>query len=320
MDKALWHIDSQTSALKEVKPPLDKEGLLEIETHYSLISTGTERLVSLGEVSPSFNSSMAVPYMEGGFGLPIKYGYSLVGKVVSEGKYKGKNVHLMHPHQSRCWVKEEHVTLLPDEISLKKAPLISNIETVINAIWDSEITIGQTVLIAGFGNIGTLLAETIRHIPGVNIHILEQNKWRQKKAKELGYHISPINDVDIAFDTTASSGGLQACIKAVKEEGSVINLSWYGSKPIQINLGEDFHYGRKKIISSQVSIIPHHKQSNWDYAKRKALAIQLLIKYPYERCISNYVPFKESVDFYHRLRKGEQGDGLIWCIEYYHGR
>jgi threonine dehydrogenase-like Zn-dependent dehydrogenase len=316
MNKALWHIDHETSVLKEVNSPVEKDGLLEIESRYSLISTGTERLVSLGKVLPSFDNSMAVPYMEGGFALPIKYGYSLVGEVISEGKYKGKNVHLMHPHQSRCWVEEENVTLLPDGMALEKAPLISNIETVINAIWDSEVTIGQTVLIAGFGNIGALLAETIRHIPGVRVYILEQNEWRKAKAKELGYEISPINDVDIAFDTTASSGGLQACIQSVKDEGTVINLSWYGSKSVQINLGADFHYGRKKIISSQVSVIPNNKKSNWDYAKRKALAIQLLMQYPYEKCISTCVPFEESVDFYHQLREGTQGDGLIWCIGY----
>lgn len=318
MTKALWHIDADHSSLKEVEKPLDSTNLLEVKAKYSLISTGTERLVSLGNVDPKLEKFMAVPYMDGRFSLPVKYGYSLVGEVQTQGEYQGKMVHLMHPHQSTCWVKENEVTVLPENLDIRKAPLISNVETVVNAIWDSEASLGDEVLIAGFGNIGVLLAETLRHIPGINIYILELNEWRRQQAIAAGFLLadSSLNPVDIAFDTTAAAGGLQACIQAVKEEGKVINLSWYGSKSISLNLGTDFHYGRKQIISSQVSKIPNNKKEAWSYAKRKALVMDILEQYPFENYITSFVPFGESPDFYQKLRKGQQGDGLIWCIEY----
>ena len=65
----------------------------------------------------------------------------------------------MHPHQSICEVAETEIFVLPDDLSPAKATLISNMETVINAIWDSELGENEKVLIAGFGNIGGLLAD-----------------------------------------------------------------------------------------------------------------------------------------------------------------
>ncbi len=318
MAKALWHINPEFSELRDVDAPIDKTGLIRVESKYSLISTGTERLVSSGLGMASLEAFMSVPYMEGGFSLPIKYGYSLVGVVTSEGTLKGKHVHLMHPHQSECWVDASSVTVLPDDIPLSKAPLISNLETIINAIWDSEVSIGERVMICGFGNIGVLLAETLRHYPGIEICIMEKQAYRKQLAKDAGFQV--VEDIpsglDVTFETTSSAQGLQNCIQALKHEGKVINLSWYGSKTITLDLGTDFHYGRKQIISSQVSQIPHSKKDQWSYAKRKALAMKLLMEYPYENYISSFIPFGDSPAFYDSLRKGEQGDGLIWCIAY----
>lgn len=320
MATALWHMDKDTSIIKEAKTPKYPEKFLEIKSEYSLVSTGTERLVSLGMGLTSAEEYMAVPYMEGHFSLPIKYGYSLVGKVISKGEHYGKHIHVMHPHQTHCWVNESNVTFLREGMQLSKAPLVSNLETIINAIWDSQVSIGDRVMIAGFGNIGVLLAETLRHIPGISIYIHEIDPWRKEQAEKFGFNvlkrISSKSDFDIAFDTTASSNGLQDSIKVVKEEGKVINLSWYGTKQIQLSLGGDFHYGRKQIISSQVSKIPHEKRNNWDFPKRKSLAMDLLMKYSYEQYIDQFIPFEESPHFYHQLRKGKQGKGLIWCIKY----
>jgi len=239
---------------------------------------------------------------------------------VEEGDNQGRLVHLMHPHQTNCWIKKDHYTFLPEGMAAQKATLISNMETIINAIWDSGVGVGDRVMIAGFGNIGVLLAETLRHIPGISIYIHEINDWRKAQAESYGFkvleRVSSKSDFDVSFDTTSAAQGLQDCIKVVKEEGKVINLSWYGTKNIEIHLGGDFHYGRKHIISSQVSKIPHFKRNNWDYAKRKNLAIKLLMEYPYEQYMDVDVPFNETPEFFEALRLGKEGEGMIWTINY----
>lgn len=78
--KELWHTDSLHTEIrtKELLPP---DGTLIIRSEYSLISAGTERIVASGLVPEEIYSFMKVPGMEGSFSFPLKYGYSVAGKV-----------------------------------------------------------------------------------------------------------------------------------------------------------------------------------------------------------------------------------------------
>jgi len=189
-------------------------------------------------------------------------------------------------------------------------------ETVINAIWDAEVQPGQTALVCGFGNIGSLLALTLQLHFDVQVFILEKNEWRIKQAKELGFVVNKPVKASVAFNTTATENGLQTCINQVEKEGKVIELSWYGNKKVNLQLGESFHYDRKQIISSQVSSIPLKKQSEWDFEKRKQYVFELLNVADYDEYISQVIPFEESATFFNDLRKRLNPEGLIWCIEY----
>jgi len=75
--KALWHIDANTTEWRSQPLSYDaSKDYIHIKTNYSMISTGTERLVAIGAVPPSMYEQMTVPYMEGNFDFPIKYGYA----------------------------------------------------------------------------------------------------------------------------------------------------------------------------------------------------------------------------------------------------
>jgi len=145
---------------------------------------------------------------------------------------------------------------------------------------------------------------------------LEKNEWRINQAKQLGFIVNEPIQPSLAFHTTGTEKGLQTCINQVKKEGKVIELSWYGNKKVNLQLGESFHYDRKQIISSQVSSIPLKKQSEWDFVKRKQYVFNLLNAPDYDEYISQVIPFEESASFFNDLRKTPNPEGLIWCIEY----
>ena len=69
-------------ALKKEKVQSLSSGMVLVQTKYSLISTGTEKLVYRGQVPDSCSDKMSFPLMKGAFHFPIRYGYSLVGKVI----------------------------------------------------------------------------------------------------------------------------------------------------------------------------------------------------------------------------------------------
>jgi len=276
-----------------------------------MISTGTERLVATGGVPTNMYQQMKVPYMDGDFDLPVKYGYSLVGQ-----DSEGHCYHVMHPHQSEVVVDRASAYKLPSDLPPRRAALISNMETVINAIWDSELQIDDKVAICGFGNIGSLLAVTLREHYGVHPVIIEKDTWRLQKATELGFETQSSEDFNIAFHTTATAAGLQYCIDTVDLEGKVIELSWYGDKSVSLALGAKFHYKRLQIISSQVGIIPRKLQYKYDYKSRKDLAVDYLRSDRYDQLVSQEIAFEQASSFYHTLRRNECLNGLIFIVGY----
>jgi len=318
MNLALWHNSDFTSELKEEKISTIGIGQIEIKSLFSLISTGTERLVARGEVPKSSFEFMKVPYMKGDFSFPVKYGYSLVGEVISKGEFYGKIVHLLHPHQDKCLVAESDVMFVPNEIPAKRATLASNVETALNAVWDAQISIGDKVLIAGFGMIGSLLARVLSFMPEVEVVIMEKDVNRVKMGQKMGFTFidNPKKSYfDVVFNTTSNEKALQTLIESVGLEGKIIEMSWYGKKNVNINLGADFHYHRKQIISTQVSKLPADKQSRWDYKRRKEVVFKLLKSPLFDEHITDVLAFTETPAFFDELRKGGVL-GLGYCIEY----
>ncbi len=307
--KSLWHINPQKSQLRTsiLKSPKDQSVYPSV---YSLISTGTERLIATGQIGEDFEEYMRVPHQEGAFSLPVKYGYSLVVKDRS-----GRTGHLMHPHQDLICVPKEEI-YWSSKIPAKRLALISNIETTINAMWDAGLVGGERVGICGFGNIGSLLALTLRDRLDIEAEIIEIDEWRKEKALEMGFYPDSGKNYDVIFHTTATSGGLQYCIDHLRQEGKIIELSWYGHKSTVVSLGRDFHYKRQKIISSQVSVIPPKMQSTFDYKKRKDLALEILQNDDFDRLITGVIAFEDLPYFFDRLRKGEKMNGLIWLVRY----
>ncbi len=320
MAKAIWHISNKKSAIRTAHTQADTPQLIKIESEYSLVSTGTERLVAQGRVPLDQYTKMQVPYMEGDFSFPLKYGYSLVGRINTPlHKWHGRLAHLLHPHQDYCWVGEEDISLVPEGIPASRATLASNLETALNAVWDANIMIGDKVLRVGFGLIGALTARLVSMLPATKVIIIEKDDFRRDLARNMGFVSyrgdEPKATYDVAFHTTATSDGLQTAIAAVGKEGKVIELSWYGNQKINIQLGESFHIDRKQIISSQVSNLPANKLARWDYKRRKKTVFDLLKNPIFDEHITHTIAFEDTPKFFERLRH-QTPQGLGWCIKY----
>ena len=318
--RSLWHLSAEQSVIKEESFQKPSSDYCKIQSQFSLVSSGTERLVARGEVPKSVYNDMEAPYMEGAFSFPIKYGYSLVGKVIMEGHpLNGKIVHALHPHQDICFIKEEDLFEIPSNIPEERATLASNLETALTAIWDAKINIGDRVLVVGFGMIGALVARLLSFMPAVEIYVVEIDETRCNLAKQFGFQVlneqNIPNDFDAAFHTTGTSAGLQTCIDSVGFEGKIIELSWYGSKSIEVILGGSFHSQRKQIIGSQVGKIPSDHRARWDFKRRKKVVFELLKNEIFDQYITDFVNFVDTPAFFADLRAGKT-KGLVYCIVY----
>jgi threonine dehydrogenase-like Zn-dependent dehydrogenase len=309
----LWHNGKGQSRFRDISLSSNQLGSDELilKSHYSFISAGTERtIISHPPDEKTVAEEMTVPYMNGNFNSAFTYGYSLVGEVI-EGprKWLGNIVHLMHPHQNYALVNERDVSSIPNGVSPKAATLISNLETVVNAVWDSGVSLGDKVLIVGFGNIGALLASVIRRIPGVDVDILEEDLYRVDIASKQNFNVVKRAELKskytISFNTSGSGSGLQDALNNTTIEGKVVELSWYGAKIVSLALGGSFHYGRKHIIASQVSRIPVNKRHQFNYQDRKEVVLKILREIDFDFMINVEIPFQEAPQFYDKLIRGE---------------
>jgi threonine dehydrogenase-like Zn-dependent dehydrogenase len=257
--------------------------------------------------------------MGGRFPFPVKYGYSLVGEVTQgPTELRGRTVHVLHPHQDYAVVRCADVRPLPAGVPPARATLASNLETAVTAVWDSEVAVGERVLVVGFGVVGSLVARVLALGPAVELEISEKRPERRRLAESLGFRTSEAKTsdaYDLAFDTSGAAAGLQAAIDRVGVEGRVVAVSWYGATPARLDLGGSFHSRRKRIIGSQVGRIPGPMRARWDAPRRTELVLRLLERPELDLHLGPAVSFAELPKTYGTLI-GRSLEGLSPLIIY----
>lgn len=319
LSRQFWLESAGVGAIREVKLSEPGDEWCRIESEFTAVSPGTERLVALGQVPEEAKATMRCQYMKGDFCFPVQYGYSLVGRCVAGPRELiGRRVHTMHPHQDVCYVEAGAVFPVPHDVPAQRATLASNMETAVNAIWDSEAKAGERAAVIGFGIVGSLTARVFAMIPGTEITIVDSISKKREMAATLGFaaeaKVEP-GSCDLAFECSGSPHGLQTAMDAVGAEGRVIVLSWYGNRDTVLRLGSDFHYGRKRIISSQVSRLPPAMAVRWDYRRRKELVFRVLQSEVFDKHVTHVFPFDELPHFFHSLCRGDF-HGLSVAVQY----
>ena len=125
----------------------------------------------------------------------------------------------------------------------------------------------------------------------------------------------PVQSFDVAFHTSASGSGLQTALDALDFEGKVIELSWYGTRPVKISLGSNFHANRLSITSSQVGHVANARRAALGYADRLALALEALDDPRLDALITEEIRFRDLPASLPRLL-GPDAPGIATRIVY----
>jgi hypothetical protein len=274
------------------------------------ISSGTERLVGTGRVPASAASTMAVPGMQGSFALPILYGYSFVGTVL-DGAERGRRVFTMHPHTDHAVVAASSCVPLFEAIPDARATLLPNLETAVNAVWDAELVGGEPVAVFGGGAVGLLVAFVLAGSHHGDVVLVESDPARASFAARLPWVRAVVPTAAqlpqrcaVAFHATGSGEGLQAAIDACAFEGRIVELSWYGDRPVALRLGEAFHWNRLRLVGSQVGTVAKlHRAAG--RAGRTSSVLALLCDERLDAMLLPATPFAACVDLFASLYRGE---------------
>jgi len=259
--------------------PVDDEVL--VRTLWTGISRGTESLVLRGEVPESEHERMRAPFQSGSFPFPVKYGYLNVG-VVERGPQSllGSTVFTLFPHQSAFVVPADAVTVVPDAVPARRAVLAGAVETAVNVLWDARPALGDRITVIGAGMIGCCIARLARGIPGVDVTLVDVDPAKAPVARLLGVDFASPDraesDRDIVIEASGTQAGLGRALELVATDGTVIVASWFGSRPVTLDLGADFHSRRLTLVSSQVGEVAASQRGRRTTRQRLELALRLL--------------------------------------------
>jgi NADPH:quinone reductase-like Zn-dependent oxidoreductase len=293
---ALWTLERETLGLRrEVLPPLAPGEVL-CRALYSAVSRGTESLVFHGAVPESEWQRMRAPFQAGDFPFPVKYGYQMVAEVLEGDMPKGTRIFALHPHQDRFVLPVTMARPLPDALPSRRAVLAANMETALNALWDSGAAPGDRIAVIGAGIVGLLIGYLASRLPGADVVLvdIDSSKARIAAALEISFAAAPPADCDVVFHASAHPAGLAAAIAAAGMEAAVIELSWYGDGVVPAPLGGSFHARRLKLVSSQVGQVSASHRARWDYARRLAKALDLLLDVRLDHLLEPDMPFMQT--------------------------
>lgn len=284
--------------IRDVDLPEPGEGDVRVRTLHTAVSRGTETLVFAGRVPAEQRVQMRAPYQDGDLPGPVKYGYLNVG-VVEDGPADlvGRTVFCLYPHQTSYVVPAAAVTVVPEGVPARRAVLAGTVETAVNALWDAAPLVGDRVTVVGAGMVGCCVARLLAGIPGAEVTLVDVVPERAEVAAALGVGFATpetaVPDRDLLVHASASEAGLQLAVDLLGQEGTVVELSWYGTRPVTLQLGGAFHSRRLRLVSSQVGAVAASRRSRRTTADRLRLAVELLRDPAYDALLTGSSRFEE---------------------------
>lgn len=294
---------------------------LVVRTRYSGISAGTELLAYRGELDAAMAVDETLDSLSGSFRYPFSFGYSCVGEVErgTDTVPTGSLVFAFHPHQDRFVVRDADAVPLPAGADPRLATLFPLVETALQLTLDAGPVLGEPVVVVGLGAVGLLTALLLGR-SGARVLAAEPQPARRELAATLGLTaLAPAELPDRVAQLTGGRGtpllvelsgapaALTDGLRLLAHEGTALVGSWYGTKPVPLPLGAEFHRRRLTIRSSQVSTIPAALTGRWDVPRRRLAARDLLTELPLKALATTEYPFDDAAVAYDAIDRAEAG-------------
>jgi threonine dehydrogenase-like Zn-dependent dehydrogenase len=225
----------------------------------------------------------------------------------------------LHPHQDVFVAPLSALRPVPDAVPSRRATLAANLETALNALWDSGAGLGDRIVVIGAGAVGLLVTALAAGLPGSEVFVCDLDAGRKPQVEAFGARFVSADqapgDADLVFHASASADGLALALDCAGLEAKVVELSWYGAGAVAAPLGGGFHHKRLSLISSQVGQVSASRRPRWTYARRLDKALALLADPRFDLLLGEEVAFEDLAREIPRLLAPE-APGLSALIRY----
>jgi threonine dehydrogenase-like Zn-dependent dehydrogenase len=168
--------------------------------------------------------------------------------------------------------------------------------------------------------LGLLVAALAARLPGAEVTAVDVDESRRPMALSLGARFArpqqAPGDADIVLHASATAAGLNAAINCAGFEATIVEMSWYGDKAVQVDLGGVFHSRRLRLISSQVGHVSPSRRPRWSHRRRVEAAVGLLATMPaLDALVAEEIAFEDAARELPRILR-PSGQGLAPIIRY----
>jgi len=293
--RALFHTAPRHVEIRELPALRAAPGEVVVRTLCSGISGGTERLVFRGEVPEGVALDDTIKALAGTFRYPFPYGYACVGRIEEQDGL----VFAFHPHQDLFTAAPGDLISLPP-VRPAAATLFPLVETALQVTLDAGASYRDRVVVLGAGVVGLLTALLLER-SGRRPLCAEPLAWRRSLAGSLGITaVAPEDlqkeEVPLVIEASGNTEAPAQALDMLAHEGTLLIVSWFGSKPVPLPLGGAFHRRRLTIRSTQVSTIPARLSASWTVTRRRAEAAGLLLELPLDQLCTHVFPFSNAAD------------------------
>lgn len=303
-------------------PPAADE--VQVRSLYSAVSPGTELLLYRGQLPGSMALDSSLESLQGASQYPVQYGYACVGEVQQIGAdvdpaWLGKTVFSFQPHASHFNARPDQLMPVPDDIADDAAVFLPNMETAVNLVQDGQPMLGERVVVLGQGVVGLLLSGVLSQYPLASLSAVEGQPNRQALARQLGVQavFSPADatpeqqpelaDADLIYEISGHPDALNLAIGLSGYASRIVIGSWYGNKPVTVDLGGEAHRNRLQLITSQVSTLAPALSGRWSKERRFDVAWDMIRRLDPTQLITHRLPLCEAGNLYQQLHNAQTG-------------
>jgi threonine dehydrogenase-like Zn-dependent dehydrogenase len=176
---------------------------------------------------------------------------------------------------------------------------------------------GRPVIVIGAGTVGLMTALFSRSLGASEVVITDPSDFRRSKADAMGFtamteeqawqHAKACwqdgtmgHGADLVFQTRAHAGSLHTALKALRPQGTAIDLAFYQGGADALRLGEEFHHNGLSIRCAQINRVPRGLAPLWDRRRLAHATVDLLRsegRTIREHMITHVVPLNEAPAF-----------------------
>ena len=262
------------------RPPL-RRGEVRVRTLFAAAKHGSEMAMfqgyagHRGPYDPEYRIFAAG---QPGIDYPKGLGNTCVGEVIElgdgvTGVGLGDRVFRYGTFREEHVWRHDEVRSLPDGVPWQAAVCLDPADFALGAVRDGHVRIGDAVAVFGMGAIGLMALQLAKLAGAYPVIAVDPLALRREVASECGADLvldpaacdagleikkaTGKRGADVCIEYSGNHLALQAALRGVVYNGTVVAGAWPGSYPAGLDFGAEAHFNQPRIVFSRSCSVPN---------------------------------------------------------------